>query len=142
MIQLPNYDIDAQLYQGKRSTVLRAGRVQDGQSVVIKIPTNEFPTNKDLEKLQHEFDVGRRLQDCHIVRCYALEPYRQGFALIEEDFGAVGLSEIIPDDGWGRLISLTSPFNWLMDWLLFTVRISSTRTSNPVTPSSIARPIS
>jgi serine/threonine protein kinase len=67
MITLSGYDIGERLHTGTRSTVFRAHRSADQQPVIIKIPTPEFPSREDLNRLRHEFSIGRAIDDCHVI---------------------------------------------------------------------------
>jgi predicted ATPase len=100
MITLSGYDIGERLHTGTRSTVVRARRSADLQPVILKIPTPEFPSPEDLNRLRHEFSIGRAIDDRHVIHYDALEDYHHGLALVEEDFGAVALATVIPEGGF------------------------------------------
>ncbi len=89
MITLSGYDIHELLHTGTRSTVFRARRFVDQQPVILKIPAPEFPSREDLNRLRHEFSIGRAIDNRHVIHYDAIEDYHHGLALVEEDFGAV-----------------------------------------------------
>ena len=100
MFKLAGYEIDAVIHTGRRSTVYRARRLADERPVIIKIPTQEFPSPEDLHRLRHEFAIGSAIDERHVIHYHALEAHYHGLALVEEDFGAVVLEMAIPAGGF------------------------------------------
>ncbi len=49
--------------------------------------------------MQRDYAIGRQLDGDFVPRYLALEPYHKGLAVIEEDFGAVSLEEVIREQG-------------------------------------------
>jgi predicted ATPase/transcriptional regulator with GAF, ATPase, and Fis domain len=99
MLKLSGYEIHEQLSTSTRSQIFRARRSADQQPVIIKIPAPEFPTPQDLSRFRHEFDMGGAIDDPHVIHYDALEDYSHGLALIQEDFGAEALAQVIPARG-------------------------------------------
>jgi serine/threonine protein kinase len=99
MLKLAGYEIHEQLSTSTRSQLFRARRSAGQQPVVIKIPAPEFPSPQELTRIRHEFDMGRAIDDPHVIHYDALEDSRHGLALIEEDFGAEALAQVIPGRG-------------------------------------------
>ncbi|CAM2005390.1 trifunctional serine/threonine-protein kinase/ATP-binding protein/sensor histidine kinase [Acanthopleuribacter pedis] len=106
MIQLAGYDFGKLLFEGKRSRVYRMTRLRDGLSVIIKVPTHRFPSSGDLKRFRREYEIGHQFDSEYIVQYHSLEPFQHGLALVMEDFGAVGLKEVIPDRGMNLLPAL------------------------------------
>ncbi len=96
---IPGYTIQEKLYTGHRSSVYRGTVTETKRPVIIKVPTDPFPSAKEVNRFHHEFEVGHRLQGEHIIRYYSRKRFEHGVALIEEDFGAVGLHEVIRSYG-------------------------------------------
>ncbi|MCA9693872.1 MAG: AAA family ATPase [Nannocystaceae bacterium] len=91
---IPGYLVRERLAESASSVVHRATRQADGASVCVKIHRDEFPGPRELARYEHEFAIGRELQLGGVVRYWALEPYRRGYALVTEDFGAVDLQQV------------------------------------------------
>jgi serine/threonine protein kinase len=100
MIMLAGYDIIAQVYQGRRSAIFRAVRSQDQQPVILKTPTTDFPIVEHIARLRHEFALGSALADPHIILYHTFEDSPDGPFLVVEDFEAVALAHLIPEDGF------------------------------------------
>jgi len=98
MLDLPGYVYRETVFQGTRPTALRCVRERDGRSVVVKIPRADHPSLDVNAALKHEFEIARRLQDERILAALALEPIRNGYALVTEDFGGLSLSQWLPDN--------------------------------------------
>ncbi len=95
MISLPGYTIADQIHLGKTTIVYRGVRERDQSPVVVKVHRSEYPEERELEKFQKEFLIGRSIEDAGIIKPLALEKFHNGFALILEDFGGVSLSQIL-----------------------------------------------
>lgn len=106
MIQLAGYDFGKLLFEGKRSRVYRMTRLRDGLSVIVKVPTHRFPSSGDLKRFRREYEIGSQFDGQYIVTYHSLEPFQHGLALIMEDFGGVGLKEVIPERGMNLVPAL------------------------------------
>ncbi|HEY9853285.1 MAG TPA: AAA family ATPase [Leptolyngbyaceae cyanobacterium] len=92
-IQIPNYQILETIYSGSRTLVYRAIRTLDRLPVVIKLLKNEYPTFSELVKFRNQYTIAKNLHQPGIIQTYSLEPYRNGYVLIMEDFGGISLKE-------------------------------------------------
>ncbi|MDM9581322.1 AAA family ATPase [Nostoc sp. GT001] len=88
-----NYRISEQLYAGSRTLVYRAIREADGLPVVIKLLQQEYPTFNELLLFRNQYTIAKNLNLPGIVRPYSLEPYRNSYALVMEDFGGISLKD-------------------------------------------------
>lgn len=93
---LAGYEIGEQLHAGDETRVFRGRRSADQLPVVIKAHSSPTPSIGAINRLQREYAIGRQLDGCFVPRYLALEPYRNGLAIIEEDFGAADLLEEYP----------------------------------------------
>jgi len=100
MIMLAGYDIIAQLYKGRRSAIFRALRSRDQTPVILKTPITDFPIAEHIARLRHEFALGSALTDPHIILYHTFEDSPAGPFLVAEDFDAVALVHLIPEDGF------------------------------------------
>ena len=88
-----NYKISEQLYVGSRTLVYRAIREADRLPVVIKLLQQEYPTFNELLLFRNQYTIAKNLDLPGIVRPYSLEPYRNSYALVMEDFGGISLRD-------------------------------------------------
>ncbi|HEY2406670.1 MAG TPA: AAA family ATPase [Polyangiaceae bacterium] len=106
MLELAGYSDLRPFHRGQRSLVLRARRNADDLPVVIKTTAADYPSARDLNRLRHEFEIGRALArgpaHAYAVRHLELAPVGAGFALVSEDFGGRSLR----DEFTGRSLSL------------------------------------
>jgi len=95
MLQLviPSYRVTEKLHSGCRSLVYRAISQSDQQNVVLKLLKEEYPSLNHLMQLSNHYNIAKNLNLSGIVKPLGLEPYRNGFLLVMEDFGAISLSE-------------------------------------------------
>ncbi|MEG4216914.1 AAA family ATPase [Microcoleus sp. Pol14C6] len=92
-IQIPNYQILQTVYSGSRTLVYRAIRISDRLPVVIKLLKNEYPTFSELVQFRNQYTIAKNLCQPGIIQTYSLEPSRNGYALVMEDFGGISLQE-------------------------------------------------
>jgi len=95
MISLPGYQTTDILYEGYRSRVYRALRLDDGQAVVLKVMRQTQPTAQDIADFKREYAMIRRFNTDGIIKAYSLEPYQDGMLMIFEDFGGQSLKQVI-----------------------------------------------
>ncbi len=93
--KLLNYRISAQLYTGSKTLVYRAIREADQMPVVIKLLQQDYPTFNELLLFRNQYTIAKNLDLPGIVRPYSLEPYRNSYALVMEDFGGISLRDWI-----------------------------------------------
>ncbi|MBH8575424.1 AAA family ATPase [Nostocaceae cyanobacterium CENA369] len=93
--KISDYQISEQLYAGSRTLVYRAIRESDLLPVVIKLSEQEYPTFNQLLQFRNQYTIAKNLDLPGIVRPYSLEPYRNSYALVMEDFGGVSLRDWI-----------------------------------------------
>ncbi|PLZ93996.1 ATP-binding sensor histidine kinase [Fischerella thermalis] len=93
IIRLPGYHITEQIYLGSRTSVYRGMREQDQQPVVIKLMRNEYPSLNELAQFRNQYTISKKLDFPGIVKTYSLENYRNGYAIVMEDFGGISLQQ-------------------------------------------------
>ena len=99
MIAVSGYEITEQIYDGVRAVVYRGRREKDNLPVVVKIHKTDFPSSKEIARFRREVEIGMMFDFKGIIKYYGTERYKNAYALITEDFGAVALAEVIPEDG-------------------------------------------
>ncbi|MEG5001148.1 trifunctional serine/threonine-protein kinase/ATP-binding protein/sensor histidine kinase [Microcoleus sp. B4-D4] len=92
-VQIPHYQIVETVYSGSRTLVYRAIRTHDQLPVVIKLLKNEYPTFSELVQFRNQYTIAKNLCQPGIIQTYSLEPYRNSYALVMEDFGGISLQE-------------------------------------------------
>ncbi len=97
MLNLPNYYLSENLYQGTRTLVYRGQRHWDRKPVIIKVLRNPHPNFNELIQFRNQYIIARHLQHPAILPPLALEPYDNGYALVMEDLGAIALSDYWPN---------------------------------------------
>ncbi|MGD1702955.1 AAA family ATPase [Dapis sp. BLCC M229] len=93
MLNLPNYYLSENLYQGTRTLVYRGQKNWDKKPVIIKVLRNPHPSFNELVQFRNQYIVTRHLEHPAIVKPLALERYDNGYALIMPDSGAIALAD-------------------------------------------------
>ncbi|RUR78227.1 serine/threonine protein kinase [Chlorogloeopsis fritschii PCC 6912] len=114
----PGYRIVEQIYLGSRTIVYRGIREQDHKPVIIKMMRNEYPSFNEIAQFRNQYSITKNLNLSGIIKTYSLENYRNGYAIVMEDFGGVSLKQWI-----GKNIE-TLPIN-LQTFLDISIQITS-----------------
>lgn len=91
---LPGYHIIEEVYLGSRTLVYKGIREKDQVSVIIKMMRNDYPTFSEVAQFRNQYTIVKNLNLSGVVKTYSLENYRNGYALVMEDFGGVSLQDI------------------------------------------------
>ncbi|MEG4488584.1 AAA family ATPase [Microcoleus sp. D2_18a_B4] len=121
-ISIPGYRAIEQLYSGARTFVYRGFSESDNQPVVIKLLKSEYPTFSELVQFRNQYTIAKNIENSGIVKHLSLEVYRNGFALVMEDFGGISLAEYITTDAWNLKDKITTS---LENFLQIAIKISS-----------------
>ncbi|NEQ41844.1 MAG: protein kinase, partial [Okeania sp. SIO3I5] len=93
MLNLPGYQETNQIYDGKRTLVYKSIQNSTGQSVIVKVLRNRYPSFNELVQFRNQYIITCHLQHPAIVQPLGLERYNNGYALIMPDSGAIALSK-------------------------------------------------
>lgn len=93
MLNLPGYQITAEVYDDNRTQVYRGIRQSDNQPVAVKLLKSDYPSFRELVQFRHQYAITKNLDLPGIVKPYSLENYGNGFVLVMEDFGGIPLQE-------------------------------------------------
>ncbi len=110
---LSGYEILEKIYSGSRTKVYRATRKSDSRAVVIKFLAAEYPIFNELLQFRNQYVITAGLQIPGIVRSLSLEPYRNSYALVMEDFQGISLQkyiQLIKQDNYSLDTNLLADF--------------------------------
>jgi PAS domain S-box-containing protein len=99
VIDLPGYDVDAKIYESRRTVVYRARQKDTDRPVVLKTHQAAYPTPADDARFRREYKIGRLVAAHEVVGTYGLREHQRRLVLVREDFGAVGLRGALPPGG-------------------------------------------
>ncbi|HEY9298518.1 MAG TPA: AAA family ATPase [Phormidium sp.] len=122
LISIPGYRAIEQLYSGSRTLVYRGFSESDNQPVVIKLLKSDYPTFSELVQFRNQYTIAKNIENSGIVKHLSLEVYRNGFALVMEDFGGISLAEYITNETWNLKDKIT---NTLEKFLQIALKICS-----------------
>ena len=115
-ISIPGYRAIEQLYSGPRTLVYRGFSESDNQPVVIKLLKSEYPTFSELVQFRNHYTIAKNIESSGIVKHLSLEVYRNGFALVMEDFGGISLAEYLTNDAFGFQGKFTNCLADFLEW--------------------------
>ena len=79
------------LFESTNATVVRAQK--EGNNCIIKFPRDDSP--KTRTKFLKEQEIAKLFDSTYILKCHAVEKYKNSIALVLEDFGGIGLLDYI-----------------------------------------------
>jgi predicted ATPase/signal transduction histidine kinase len=93
--KIANYQVQELIYSGNRSLAYRAVRDGDQLPVVIKLLKNEYPSFHELVHFRNQYIIAKNLNLPGVIKPISLLPYKNGYALVIEDFAGISLSEYL-----------------------------------------------
>jgi predicted ATPase/signal transduction histidine kinase/DNA-binding NarL/FixJ family response regulator/tRNA A-37 threonylcarbamoyl transferase component Bud32 len=90
---IDHYEFLETLHSGARTVIYRAQNPVDGSKAIVKTLNSEYPSLADITRLRHEYQILENLQIKAIIQPLGLKPYKNGWAIVLEDSGAIALSE-------------------------------------------------
>ena len=95
-ILIPGYQVGERIHFSPLTSVFSASRESDGQPVVIKTLTSEYPTRQDLSEIQHEYSIATKLQNAEgVAKYFSLERYGYGNLGIVMEPAGVSLAHLM-----------------------------------------------
>ncbi|MFB2919651.1 trifunctional serine/threonine-protein kinase/ATP-binding protein/sensor histidine kinase [Aerosakkonema funiforme] len=96
MLTLNDYQIlSLPIHEGVKTLIYRAYRERDNTSAIVKTLKAEYPTLEEITRLRHEYKILEYLHIEGIIKVYSLENYKNGLALLLEDFGDKSLKDLM-----------------------------------------------
>ncbi len=89
------YDVQQEIYRGRRRVVWRGTRASDGLRVIIKTSADEYPVPAQVAALRREYAILTSLEFGGVARPVELLTHRDRVSLILEDAGDATLKSLI-----------------------------------------------
>ncbi|MFP4219680.1 MAG: AAA family ATPase [Phormidium sp.] len=95
----PTVDYDSNRYRQTRpkNHVYRGYRDSDGQPVIIKTPSREYPQLSEIARLRHEYDIAASLDSPYLMGAIELTQTPR-LAAIYRDIGGISLDRLFGND--------------------------------------------
>lgn len=92
---LERYELGERLAESERNSVRRARRVRDGASLIVKTSTRDYPSVREVRRLEFEYRILRHVESPGVIAALDIERQAGRVALILEDFGGERLSALV-----------------------------------------------
>lgn len=96
---LPGYEVISTLAQNDKMIVFRALRSEDEQVVIVKTHCMEYPSAKDLDHLDHEYRLVKKIDIPGIIHAHDLVRYKNKLFLVLEDTEGWTLKQFLEEHG-------------------------------------------
>ncbi|MCP5162295.1 MAG: EAL domain-containing protein [Hahellaceae bacterium] len=94
------FEVSELLSRHGETCAWRAFDVKRQRSIILKSVHSDSPPLMLMEKLKHEYEIGRRFKHPHIIRYLGLLTYHHRVAIVTEDFSGQPLAACIPEQGF------------------------------------------
>ena len=95
MIHISGYNIEEQIYEGKKVILYRGNRLSDETTVLFKLLYDAYPTPSDIARLKHEYEINQKITSDFVVKIYSIENFEKTPVLIMEDFNGQSLQDLL-----------------------------------------------
>ncbi|ALG67285.1 AAA family ATPase [Beggiatoa leptomitoformis] len=96
MLNLPNYQVQTQIYESANSVIYRGARNKDNLKVILKVLKEDYPSPEELMRYRQEYEITRCLDQVDgVVKAYSLEKLQNTLVIVLEDFGGESLKHLI-----------------------------------------------
>ena len=94
---MSGFRIAEQLAENKNVVVVRATREDDSAPCILKILKNTYPTETELARMHHEFELTRSIDLPGVVKAYELCRHGRGLMIVYEDFQGTSLAKLLQE---------------------------------------------
>lgn len=95
MFEIKGYSFTEKIYEDGHILIFRGKRDRDNSPVISKALKSATPSPDELNRLEHEYEIGASIDVPGVVKYHAIENIGYGKAIIMEDFGAISLARYI-----------------------------------------------
>ncbi|MCP4104551.1 MAG: AAA family ATPase [Desulfobacteraceae bacterium] len=95
MERIADYTILENIDETKHSLVYRGQRLEDAETVIIKVLKSENPMPSEIAKLRQEYEIIKSIQISGVLGVHDILPYDEGCALVLEDFNGIKIKNIM-----------------------------------------------
>ncbi|MDF5723825.1 MAG: AAA family ATPase [Rhizonema sp. PD37] len=93
LVSIPGYQVSQEIYNSSKTLVYRGYRETDQKPVILKLLKNPYPSFSQLVEFRNQYTIAKNLNSPLIIQTYSLEPYKNGYVMVMEDFGGIPLSQ-------------------------------------------------
>lgn len=106
MFSIGHYQIVEDVFIGNKTLIYRARHEETGEPYLIKTLRAEYPPLDDIVQLKREYKITQAADYEGVIRIIEQVPYKNGIALIMEDFGGVSLTHLLTERGMDLFLFL------------------------------------
>lgn len=106
LLPLTGFKISEKIYDSKQSLVYRGIREHDKQSMVMKMPNEEYPSANTIAKYKHEYEIIQSLNHDQIIKSWGLEESMNRPVLLLEDIEGYSIRDLLHKQSFDLLTNL------------------------------------
>ena len=129
MLELPNYHFHEIVSESSRTITYRGIRTSDNHSIIAKQLKKLHPSEAELDWLEYEYRIVKKLKLNCIADMYGLENFGSSKVLLMEDFGAIPLGDFLKErqldiETFLFIASTSTPIPWKSSSAVSVFRLS------------------
>lgn len=93
-MNIPGYQVKKKIYESAKTSIYRAVQKKSQQTVILKL-SKLTSSSGHTTKLEHEYDILKKLNTDGVIKALKLESYKSNMVLVLEDFRGEPLNKII-----------------------------------------------
>ena len=94
-VHMAGYTLTERIQETRATTVFRGVRESDGESILVRLLRDEYPTPIDLARLRHEYALFRSIAAPGVARALDLISSANRLGIVLEDAGPRSLRDVI-----------------------------------------------
>jgi len=80
------FEIVCQVFKNSNSVIYRAVRTENNKPVILKVLTDDYPSQRQISKFKHEYGLLCSMDTTVVAKAYGLQKHGNGLVMILEDF--------------------------------------------------------
>jgi serine/threonine protein kinase len=92
---IAGYQVNQKLHESSNSLVYRAHRINDKQSIIVKILKQAYPPPETIAWFKREYEILKQLNLRGVVDAYSWENHQNQWLIVLEDFGGESLAQLM-----------------------------------------------
>ena len=95
LLNLPEYQIFEEIYEGLNSKVYRGLRKQDNLPLIFKIFATDFPSVQTIGRYKLEYEITKNIISDFVINVYDFIQHQNKFIIVLEDIGGESLANFL-----------------------------------------------
>ncbi|MES0488919.1 MAG: adenylate/guanylate cyclase domain-containing protein [Leptospirales bacterium] len=97
-MQIPGYQIKETIFKGRSSSIVRALREHDKETVILRMMDTDYPPPIEIARFKREYELLKDLNIKGVIKFYSYEEIKNSPLIVMEDFGGQPLNQVMSEN--------------------------------------------